>query len=95
LSLGTIAVLDKRLTKMVAAGRLTEEEAKRMRAASTASEREEAARTVQMRHARSRLEEAVDSGRLTPAEAEAFVERLDRGEDVSILRGVRRRARKD
>jgi len=80
---------------MVAAGRLTKEEAQRMRAASTAGEREEVARAVQMRHARSRLKEAVDGGRLTPAEAEALVERLDHGEDVSILRGIRRRARKD
>lgn len=84
------ARLDRRLDKMVTAGRLTEDEAEGLRAATTAEERENLARTIQLRHARGRIDEAVENGRLTEAEAKDFFDRLDSGEDLSFLRGIRR-----
>lgn len=82
--------LEKRLDKMVAAGRLTIEEAERLRTA-TAGEREVLARAIQLRHARGRIDEAVEDGRLTEVEATVLSERLDNGDDLSLLRGIRRR----
>jgi hypothetical protein len=84
--------LDRRLDKMVAAGRLTDDEAARLRAAKSAVEREDLARAIQVRHARRRIDEAVENGRLTEAEAKDYVDRLDSGEDLKFLRGLRRRS---
>ncbi len=76
---------------MVEAGRLTEDEAARLRAAADDDELEEGARAIQLRHARARIDEAVQQGNVTRAEAEDLLDRLDRGEDLRFLRGLRRR----
>lgn len=83
--------LEKKLTKMVAAGRLTEAEAERLRAAATPDEREDVARALQRRHAQGRIDQAVEDGRLTEVEATSLGQRLDEGEDLSVLRGIRGR----
>lgn len=82
--------LDRRLNKMVAAGRLSKDEARRISAASP-DEREQIARTIQVRHARARIDAAVADGRLSDQEAQVFFARLDRGEDLKFLRGLGRR----
>jgi hypothetical protein len=82
-----------RLDKMLEAGRVTEEEARRLRVAADSEDFDEAVREIRLRHATERLDEALDDGRITPAEAATFRERLRNGEDPRFLRGLRRGAR--
>lgn len=84
-------LLLQRLDRLVEAGRLTKVEAARLRAAADAGELEEAARAIQLRHARARVDDAVEKGEVTRDEADVLLDRLDRGEDPRILRGLRRR----
>jgi hypothetical protein len=84
------AALERRLDKMVAAGRVTEEEAERVRAATTPAERDDATRAIQRRHAQGRIDEAVADGRLTEEDGAAFSARLERGEDPSFVLSIRR-----
>ena len=81
----------QRLDKLVEAGRLTEDEAARLRAVADADELEEAARAIQLRHARARVDDGVTKGAVTRDEADDLLDRLDRGEDPRLLRGLRRR----
>ena len=86
--------LDERLAKMVKAGRLTDEDAARLRAAAESGQLEETAREIQLKHARARVSAAVEEGRLTEREARALVDRLEKGEDPRFLRGLRRGLRR-
>ena len=79
---------------MVRAGRLTEEDAARLIAAANSGEFEEAAREIQLKHARARVTAAVEEGGLTEKEARAILERLEKGEDPRFLRGLRRGSRR-
>lgn len=85
----------RRVDKLVEAGRLTDEEAARLRAAEATGDLEDVAREIRLRHARARVSEAVREGLLTEAEARASLDRLANGEDPRFLRGLRggRRAR--
>lgn len=78
--------LRARLARMVAAGRVTTEEAQRVRDAQTDDERAAAIRTIQVRHARERLATAVAAGELTAAEADAACQSLDGGGDLHEVR---------
>jgi polyhydroxyalkanoate synthesis regulator phasin len=80
----------ERLDKMFEAGRVTEEEAERVRSATGSDDFEDAVRNIRVRHAREWLEEAVGNGRLTSEEAATVLERLRNGEDPSALRGLAR-----
>jgi hypothetical protein len=82
-----------RLDKMLEGGRVTEEEARRLRVAADSEDFDEAVREIRLRHATERLGEALDDGRITPEEAATFRERLKNGEDPRFLRGLRRGAR--
>jgi hypothetical protein len=75
-----------RLDHMVAAGRVTPDEAARVRAANSEHERAAALRSIRERHATERVRTAVDEGRLEPAEADDIVQRLRAGEDAHHLR---------
>jgi hypothetical protein len=86
------ARLLERLDTMVENGRLTKEEAERLRTAGESSEFDVAVHEIRLRHARARVDEAVEDGRLTRAEGDALVERLENGEDPRIVRGLGRRA---
>lgn len=86
--------LVQRLDKMVRAGRLTEEDAERLRAAAKSGDLKDAAREIQLKHARARVVDAVEDGRLTQEEGHAFLDRLEKGEDPRFLRGLRRRPRR-
>lgn len=86
------ARLVERLDKMVRAGRITEEDAERLRAAAKSGELKDAAREIQLRHARGKVSAAVEDGRLSQEQADAIFDRLEKGEDPRfLLRGLRRR----
>jgi polyhydroxyalkanoate synthesis regulator phasin len=85
------ARLVKRLDKLVEAGRVTPEEAARLRAATDSSEFDDTVLEIRLRHARVIVDEAVADGRVSQAEADVLLERLRNREDPSFLRGLRRR----
>lgn len=89
------ARLVEKLDKMVKAGRLSEEEAERLRTAATSDELDDAGREIQLGHARARVTAAVEDGSLTQDESRAILDRLDQGEDPRFLRGLGRRPRRD
>ncbi len=74
------------LDKMVAAGRVTETEAARLRAAAGPDQFDEAVRSIRVRHAGARLDAAVEGGQMTRAEADDNLERLKKGEHPRSLR---------
>src|SRR6266545_7513806 len=78
------------LDRMVAADRLTEDEAARLRDAADASEFDDAIRDVRSRHASEWIDEAVADGRLAEEDADAFRKRLRNGEDPTFVRRLRR-----
>jgi predicted outer membrane protein len=78
--------LEQRVEKMRASGRLSEQEAARLRAARGPAEFDEAVRDVRVRHAGARLEAAVADGTIARDEADALLERLRSGEHSRSLR---------
>ena len=82
------------LHKMVQAGRITEDEAARLRAAAGTSEFDRVMGEIRARHASSRLEAAVRSGEMTEDEATHHLERIEQGEHPSGLRSRLRQNRK-
>ena len=75
-----------RLDHMVEAGRITEDEAARLRASPQADDFEEGVRAIRVRHAAAKLREAVDAGQMTREEADGHLERLRDGEHPRSLR---------
>ena len=81
-----------RVDKLLAAGRITADEAAAIRRAVEAGDDlETAVRAVRLRHAREWVTTAVAQGRLTQADADEALARLEAGEDPSVLRDLRRR----
>jgi hypothetical protein len=80
-----------RLDKMVAARRITDEDAARLRAAAASGDLDAEAQQIRLRHARARVDAAVEDGRLTQQEADTLLERVQNGEHPRVLRGLRRR----
>jgi hypothetical protein len=76
--------LPERLDKMVAAGRITDEEAERLRAAEP-GQRDDIVREIRLNHARAKLGGAVEEGRLTQGEADDILGRLAKGERPRFL----------
>jgi polyhydroxyalkanoate synthesis regulator phasin len=76
----------EQLDSMVGSGRVTDEEAARLRAAHGAEEFDEVVRDISVRHARLRLDTAVEDGSLSQEEAARFIERLQAGEHPRSLR---------
>ena len=77
------------LDKMEKSGRITPDEAGRLRTAEPEAF-EEAARQIRLRHASAWVGSRVDSGRLTRDEADAILDRIARGEDPDLGRDLRR-----
>jgi hypothetical protein len=77
----------KRLDHMVRSGQVTAEEATDLRAAANAEDFEAAVVGIRTRHARARLDAAVEAGRMKRAEADASMEQLQKGEHPRELRG--------
>jgi len=76
----------EQLDHMVASGRVTEDEAVRMRAASSATEFDAVVAEVRARHAAPRLAAAVEAGEMTQSEADGALARLRAGEHSGSLR---------
>jgi hypothetical protein len=74
------------LDRMVGSGRITAEEATALRTATNAEDYEAAILKIRTRHARARLEAAVEAGQMTQAEAEANLEHVQKGEHPRALR---------
>jgi hypothetical protein len=81
----------QQLDKMVDSGRLTADEAERLRAAEGTPEFERAIGEIRARHASVQLESAVRSGQISQDEAEEQLRRLRSGEHP---KGLRERLRK-
>ena len=80
--------LERRLNKMVGAGRVTTEDAERVRA-SSAEERDRAVVEVRAAHITARVRDALNEGRLTEAEAAEVRAQLDAGRDPKDIPGLR------
>jgi hypothetical protein len=76
----------EQLDKMVAAGRITEPEAARLRATAGTPEFDVAMGAVRARHAGDQMDDAIRSGELTQEEADAHLDRLRQGEHPKGLR---------
>ena len=84
-----------RLDAMVQRGRITEEEAQRVRAAGTDEERASALDVIRRRHVRERIADSVAGDEMSEAEATQMLDRVERGEDPRELRTqMRRRGRR-
>lgn len=75
-----------RLDTLVKAGRVTSQEAARLRSAANPGESDATITDIRVRHTANELDSAVDGGRMTRQEADAFLERLRQGEHSSALR---------
>lgn len=84
-----------RLDRMVAGGRLTADEAGRLRAAEAPEEFDAAVREVRVRHAGAAMDARIAEGAMSREEADGLLERLRQGEHTSGIRahlaGGRRR----
>ena len=83
----------ERLEAMVAAGRVTEAEAARLRAAHGTDDFGPALAAIRARHAKLHADAAVSAGRLTQDEADDAVGRVQAGEHSSELRARIKRGR--
>jgi hypothetical protein len=86
--------LAARVDKMLAAGRITTEEAARVRAASEAGEDvERVVGGIRRRHATEWVAAAVEQGRLSEQEAAEVLGAVERGDDPRDNRRLRQRRR--
>jgi hypothetical protein len=76
----------EQLDTMVASGRVTEEEAARLRATEGTSEFEAAVGAIRARHAGTHMESAVAGGDMSDEEAQSYLGRLRNGEHPEGLR---------
>lgn len=89
------ARIEKRVTRMLKANRVTEEEASRVLSATDADELDEAVGAIRLRHVSAKIHRDVSEGRMTKQEADAFLRRVERGEKPDLLLARRRRNRQD
>jgi len=78
--------LVERLDHLVASGRVTAQEAGRLRAAGGRDEFTEVVRSISLRHAEGRVDAAVASGTLSDEEADRLLARLRNGEHLRSIR---------
>jgi hypothetical protein len=71
---------------MTASGRITPEEAARVRAAAGSAEFDVVVGAIRPRHARAHADTAVADGRMSPGDAETALERVRDGEHSAALR---------
>lgn len=76
----------EQLDKMVATGRVTEDEAAALRATSNTEEFERAMGAIRARHASEHMQSAITAGEMTPKEADGYLDELRRGEHPTGLR---------
>jgi hypothetical protein len=75
-----------RLDHMVQSGQVTADEATGLRSATSDTDYEAAVIRIRTRHARVRLDAAVEAGQMTQAEASANMDRIRKGEHPRSLR---------
>ena len=80
----------ERVGKMLQRGRITGDEAERLRWAAGSSQFDPIVGEIRGRHASARLDQAVEDGRLTREEANVLLGRLEDGEHPRFLRSLRR-----
>ena len=80
----------ERVPQMVDAGRLTEEEAAEVRAASESGAPDGVAQVMRLKHGRERIQEALRDGVVDQDEARELLQRLESGADPQFLLGLRR-----
>jgi polyhydroxyalkanoate synthesis regulator phasin len=73
--------INKRVARMLKAGRVTQEEADRVLLASDPGDLEQAITAIRMRHAQAKVDTDVKRGRMTKDEADQLIQRIERGED--------------
>jgi hypothetical protein len=71
---------------MVASGRLTEEEADRLRGADESGQFDSAIRGIRVRHAGAKLAAAIEDGSLSQEDADVILNRLRSGEHSAAIR---------
>ena len=76
----------EQVDKMVKSGRITSEDAAKLRAAQGTDAFEEAVANVRARHAQAHTNSAVSDGRMSQAEADGLLERVRSGEHSRELR---------
>jgi len=76
----------EQLEKMVASGRITPEEAARLRASAGTPEFDAVMGTIRVRHAQPHADAAVASGRMSQEEADASLDRVRDGDHSPALR---------
>ena len=74
------------IDKMVTSGRITEDEAVRLRAAEGTPEFDAAVGEIRARHAGAHIDGAVRAGEMSQQEADGYLERLRSGEHPKGLR---------
>ncbi len=85
--------LVERADQMAKSGRLTDEEAERLRSAGEPGEFDEVIKSIRVRHAGAKLAAAVEDGSVSPEEADGFLDRLRKGEHSAALRAQVRKLR--
>jgi hypothetical protein len=85
--------LERRLDKMVDAGRVSADDAERVRTAASSDEREAAVTAIRTQHVRARIDEAVVDGRLSEEQAAGLRQLLDGGQDPQQIPGLRQALR--
>ncbi len=76
----------QQLDRMVASGRVTEEEAAQLRAAEGTPEFDAVVGTIRARHAGAHMDAAVAEGDMSQQEADGYLDRLRHGEHPKGLR---------
>jgi hypothetical protein len=76
----------QQVDKMVNSGRITEEEAARLRATEGTADFDAAVADIRARHAGNHMESAIDRGEMSREEADGYLERLRGGEHPEGLR---------
>lgn len=74
------------IDRLVSSGRLTEEQAKELRQATSGEDLGQRAHAIQVQHASRALAEAVAAGKLSQAAADEYLDRLNRGENAHRVR---------
>jgi len=74
------------LDRMVASGRLTKEEAERLRGADELGQFDTAIRSIRVRHAGVKLGAAIEDGGLSQEDADVILNRLRSGEHSAAIR---------
>ena len=89
---GDVQALAARVAKLRAAGRITVDDAEEVLRAAESGNADAKVAEIRLRHATEWVRDAVKRGRMTQAEADALLERLQRGDNPRLHRATRNEA---